>query len=62
MGFPEESEESQTSTLLLDPGSSRGLISWVYRALKEDRQTGLELLTQRWNDDLDSPLTDGEWR
>ena len=59
--FPAEPEESQTLKTLLDTGSSDGLISRVYKALKQNRRISIEKARAVWSEALLVPLTDGEW-
>ena len=61
-GFPAKPKESAVLNTTLDPGSSRGLISRIYRALKSDRQTSAMGAREPWNRDLEDPLSEGEWK
>ena len=60
--FPVEPEESEVLKVILEPGSSRGLISMLYGGLKRDRMTSTLGMLEMWNGKLDHPLTEGEWK
>ncbi|KAJ1143886.1 hypothetical protein NDU88_010188 [Pleurodeles waltl] len=60
--LPAKPAELRTLLLLLDPGSTRGLILQIYKALNEDRRVIMQTVQDKWTRALTVPLPQTAWK